>query len=126
MGKSIHDDVLDAALAVIGAADIITVCTTEPASYAQATTLEAGGRMLAGPAAPTFQAIADAVGGGREIEVDQEAAIVIGAAGNAQHVAICNSVGSHLLAVTTCTLHALILADTVTIPAWKIHIDDPV
>jgi len=123
MGKSIHDDVLDAALAIIGAANQITVCSTEPATYAAAT---AGALLLAGPAAPSFQAIADAVGGGRELGVDIEPAMPIVLGGNAQHVAICNSVGSHLLAVTTCTLHALILGDTVTIPAWTIHIDDPV
>lgn len=123
MGKAIHDDVLDAALAVLGAANQITVCSTEPLTYAAAT---AGAQLLAGPAVPSFQAIADAIGGGREIEVDQEAAMAIVLGGTAGHVALCNSVGSHLLAVTTCTAHVLVLADTVTIPAWVIHINDPV
>ena len=123
MGKSIQDAVLDAALAVIATADQITVCTTEPATYAAAT---AGALLLAGPAAPSFQAIADAVGGGRELGVDAEAAMPIVAGGNAEHVALTTVAGSHLRAVTTCTAHVLVLADTVTIPAWTIHIDDPV
>ena len=120
-GKSVHDSVLDAALAVIAGASSICVCSTQPTTYAEAITTY----KLAISATPTFQAAADGDTSGRKLEVDEEADINVDTGGNAEHVALVNSVGSVLLYVTTCTLQALVQDNTVTIPTWDIEIADP-
>jgi len=126
MAKVIHDDVLDAALGVIDNADRISVCEGEPADYADMTTNKgAGGHKLAMSNTPTFQAITDALGGGRELAVDQEATIAVDVSGNADHVCLGISGSSKMYAATTCTLQALTAGNTVTIPTWKVTIGDP-
>ena len=122
MGKYVHDDILDAALAYISAnADRICVCSTEPTTYAEAITTY----KLAISSTPTFQAPGDGDVSGRKLTVDEEAAINVDTSGNAEHVALCDSGATKLLYVTTCTLQALTSGNTVTIPTWDIEIADP-
>ena len=121
MGKLVDDSVLDAALNVIGAATSICVCSTQPTTYAEAITTY----KLAISATPTFQSPEDGDTNGRKITVDEEATIPVDATGDAEHVALVNSVGSVLLYVTTCTLQGLTSGNTVTIPPWDIEIADP-
>lgn len=126
MAKWSNDAALDLLLNYYAACDRIAVCTSQPASYAEMTTNEgAGGHKLAISAAPSFQAIGDAGGGGRELEVDAEPNMTVDASGNAEHVALGASGDSSLRAVTTCTLKALVAADLVSTPAWTITVGDP-
>ena len=129
MGKSCASAVLDAALDYLETnTDRISVCETEPTTYAEATTNKgAGGYKLAMSNTPTFTGPAPGDGGGssRKTTVDQEANITVDVSGNAQHVALCKSGTSALLYVTTCTLQALTGGNTVTIPAWDIEIGTP-
>ncbi|MBW2092261.1 MAG: hypothetical protein JRI34_09100 [Deltaproteobacteria bacterium] len=57
--------------------------------------------------------------------VAEQANFDVDASGTAQHVAICDSVNSKLLYVTTCTGQALIAGNKVTVPAWDIEVADP-
>ena len=126
MGLSVHNDVLDAALNVIATADRISVCETEPTTYAEATTNKGGGgKKLAMSTSPTFTGPADGDTNGRKIAVDEEANITVDVTGDADHVALCKSTGSLLYYVTTCTQQALTQGNTVTIPTWDIEIADP-
>lgn len=127
MGKSVHNDVLDAALSYIsGNCDRISVCETEPTTYAEATSNKGGGGYkLAMSNTPGFTGPSDGDADGRKIQVDEEADITIDVSGDAQHIALSDSINSKLLYVTTCTLQTLVAANTVTIPAWDIEISDP-
>jgi hypothetical protein len=123
MGKLVDNSVLDAALNVIKTgAILLVVCSDTPTTYANATATYD----LADVAIDTDDmAIADdiAAGGGRKLTIAQQAAITINHSGTATHIALCSA--DTLLYVTTCTSQALVAANTVTVPAWKIQIADP-
>jgi hypothetical protein len=129
MGKSCNSAVLDASLQYLeDNSDRISVCETEPTTYAEATSNKgAGGYKLAMSSTPTFTGPAAGDGGGssRKTTVDQEATITVDVSGDAQHIALSKSGTSTLLYVTTCTLQALTAGNTVTIPAWDIEIGTP-
>jgi hypothetical protein len=120
MGKKQNDQMLDDALDYVSSgATQIAVCSTEPTTRAEAITTY----MLALSAgAPTFQANADGDVSGRKLAVDEEADIAITTSDTALHIAIVS--GADLLYVTTCTSQALTSGGTVTIPTWKIEIED--
>lgn len=121
MGKLVDNTVLDGALNVIATASSICVCSTQPTTYTEAITTY----KLAISATPTFTGPADGDTNGRKITVDEEADITVDSSGDAEHVALVKATGSVLLYVTTCTLQALVAANTVTIPAWDVEIADP-
>ncbi len=127
MAKSVNDAVLDAALNYIKTnADFISVCEGEPTTYEHAHSNKGvgAGKALAN-SGPDYTGPLNGDGGGRKLTIDQEATITVDVSGNADHVAL-SFVGSTILVfVTTCTLQALVAANTVTIPAWDIEIGDP-
>ena len=126
MGKAVHDDVLDGALAVIRLnATQISVCKSEPTTYGEATT--ATTYMLAIDSAldSTDFVIADGDAGGRKITISEQATLPVVATGTADYVCLCD-VDDRLLYKTTCTSQALTAGNTVTIPAWTITIGDPI
>jgi len=130
MGKTCASAILDAALQYIeDNVDRISVCEGEPTTYEHATSTKgvATGKKLAMSSTPTFTGPAAGDGGGssRKTAVDLEATITVDASGNGDHVALCKSGTTALLYVTTCTLQALTLGNTVTIPAWDIEIGTP-
>jgi len=124
MGKSVHDDVLDAMLSYIkNNATRISVCSSEPTTYTQATsTYKLAIKTIS---SSDFTGPADGDVSGRKITVNQAANIEVDASGTAQHVALSDSNNSKLLYVTTCTSQALTEGNTVTIPAWDIEVSDP-
>ena len=126
MAKFINDAALDLLLSYIDDCDRIAVCHGQPADYAEMTTNEgAGGHKLAISATPTFQAIVNGGGGGRDLEVDAEAGMTVDVTGDADHVALGLSAGATLRAVTTCTLQTLTAGNTVSTPHWHITVGDP-
>lgn len=126
MGKSVHNDVLDAALSYIsGNADGISVCETEPTSYAEATTNKGGGGNKLAATTPSFTGPADGDTSGRKVTSDQKTGVSVDVTGDADHVALTDSGNTKLLYVTTCTQQTLTSGNTVTIPAWDIEIADP-
>jgi len=127
MGKSAHNDVLDAALDWIAdAGDKIFLCSAEPTTYteASATYALADHAMTEGDGNGDYT-IADGDAGGRKLTVAQQASIEVDATGTATHVAICDSVAEKVLEVTTCTSQAVTNGNFVTINSHKYTLGDP-
>lgn len=124
MAKSVHDDVLDAALNYIkNNATRICVCSTQPTTYTEAiTTYKLAIKTIT---SADFTGPSDGDTNGRKVRSNQHSAITVDASGDAQHVALADSALSKLLYVTTCTLQALTAGNTVTVPVWDIEIADP-
>ena len=124
MGKSVHDDDLDAMLNYVkNNATRISVCSSEPTTYAEATsTYKLAIKTIS---SSDFTGPANGDTSGRKITVNQAANINVDSSGTAQHVALSDSNNSKLLYVTTCTSQALTAGNTVTIPAWDIEVSDP-
>ena len=125
MGKLVDNSVLDGALNIIynGTTQLV-VCADTPTTYANATaTYDLATKT--GLSTASFTAAADdAVSPyGRKLQVAAQATITVDHSGTATHIALCS--GSVLLYVTTCTSQALVAANTVTVPTWKIQIGDP-
>jgi hypothetical protein len=124
MGKSVHNDVLDAALNYIkDNATRIAVCSTEPTTYTELITTN----MLSVKtiSSSDFTGPADGDTNGRKITSNQHANVSVTNSGTAQHVGLGDSANSKLLLVTTCTSQVLTAGNTVTIPAWDDEIADP-
>jgi len=127
MAKSVHNDVLDAALQFLeDYADFMSVCETEPTTYEQAHSNKgvATGKALAN-VAPTFTGPADGDASGRKTSLDQKTGVTVDVTGDADHVALCDVSESKLMYVTTCTQQPLTQGNTVTFPSWDIEIADP-
>lgn len=112
---------LDAALNYIkNNAVTISVCNAQPTTYTEAiTTFKLA--IKNGLTAADFT-LGDGVTNGRKIAVAAQAGVTIDASDDATHIALCS--GDTLLYVTTCTLKALTIGNTVTIPTWNIEISD--
>jgi len=123
MGKLVDNSVLDAALNFIkNEAILMVVCSDTPTTYGNATgTYDLASVAMTG----TDFTVADdvAAGGGRKCTIAQKTYITVDHSGTATHVALCSD--DILLYVTTCTSQALVAANTVTVPTWKIQIADP-
>lgn len=123
MAKSIHNDVLDAALDELATAVKITVCSGEPANFAGiAAVALAEVTVTAGDGNGDY-AIADGDASGRKVTVTAQSAVPIDSSGTATHIAYDD--GTTLQAVTTCTSQVLTSGGTVTIPAHDWEIADP-
>lgn len=123
MAKSVHNDVLDGAHNIIkNNCTRMTVCTTEPTTYAQANT----NNMLASVtmASGDFTA-ADGDVNGRKLTIAAKTGVSISVSGTAQHIALLDVANSKLLYVTTCTSQPLTAGNTVNFPSWKIELADP-
>lgn len=123
-GKSVHDDVLDAALNYIkNNATRICVDSTQPTTYTELiTTYKLAIKTIS---SSDFTGPANGDTNGRKITSNQHSAITIDASGDAEHVGFGDSANSKLLYVTTCTKQTLTKDNTVTIPVWDIEIADP-
>lgn len=121
MAKSVHNDVLDGAFAIIsGNATTMIACSAEPTTRTEAITTYA----LADVAVSggDFSA-ADGDSSGRKVTVASKSGVTVDTTGTATHVALVD--GTRLLYVTTCTSQALTSGNTMTFPAWDIEIADP-
>ena len=132
MAKSMNDLVLDAPFTYIVAnADQMFVCSTDPTSDgtpAGAAYTKASSTYNLGTVAgsPTYIPPTDGSPNGRVMQISQETGVPITSSGDAQHVVLASSVLLEVLAVTTITLQAVVVGNTVTIPAWDINNPDPV
>ena len=122
MGKSVHNDVLDAGLNYIAAnADKLTICSAQPTTYA-----EANATYALGDAVPSFTGPADGDASGRKLTVDAVSGADVDATGEASHVALLDTAGSKLLYVTTLAEAQNVTAgNTFNLAAWDIEIADP-
>lgn len=121
MAKSVHNDVLDAALNIIkNNATSQIVCSSEPADRAAALAAALATAAMTGA---DFTVADDT--SGRKVTSGAKAGVLIDASGTASHIAYIDA--TRLLYVTTCTAQALTAngVNTVSLPAWKIGIADP-
>lgn len=123
MAKTLHNDVIDAALDEFATSVTITVCSAEPANFAgiAAVTLAAV-TVTAGDGNGDFT-IADGDTSGRKVTMTQQASVSITATGTATHLSYDD--GVTLQGTTTVTSQGLTSGGTVTVPAHKLEIGDP-
>lgn len=121
MAKSVHNDVLDAALNLIkNNANLMVMCSQEPTTRAEAVTTYA----LADVAvSPTDIVVADGDTSGRKFTVAAKNGVPIDASGTATHIALVDA--TRLLFVTTCTSQVMTAGGTVDFPSWKDELADP-
>lgn len=120
MAKSVHNSVLDAALAVLATATLECACSAEPTTRTEAvTTYNLASIAMAGG---DF-ANADGDTSGRKCTIAQKTGDTVDNSGTATHVALVDA--SNLLYVTTCTSQALTAGNSLTYGSWKVEIADP-
>lgn len=124
MAKAVSNDVLDQALAEVALGTIMTVCTQQPTTRAEAVTTYALADVAMTPGDGNDYTIADGDTSGRKVTVAAKGGVPVDTSGTATHVALCD--GTRLLYVTTCTSQVLTAGNTVDFPAWDIEIADPV
>lgn len=121
MSKWSNDSVLDAMLDKIATGTILTVCSAQPATRAEAvTTYKLADVVIdSGDFTKSNGSVS-----GRKVTIAQQDNADVDATGTATHVAVCD--GSDVLYVTTCTSQVLTSGNKVTTPAWSIEVSDPV
>lgn len=120
---SISDYILDAALSKLDTeANAIYICSTEPATYAAATTTAA----LGNSTAISISAPEDRAVGGRKVTVDAVTGGSVTATGTATHFAIVDTVNSRLLVTGSLTAsQAVTTGNTFSLASFTIGIPDP-
>lgn len=125
MGKSVHDNVLDAAFNYVkNNCTRQVACSTQPTTFAEANTTYALADVTMAPGDFT---VANGDTSGRKITVAAKAGVLIDTTGTATHIALLDVVNSVLLFVTTCASQAVTAngTNTVNFPAWDDEIADP-
>ena len=121
MAKVIPDAILDAMLDV-AEGTILTVCSAEPTTYAEATSTYKLADVVIDSGDYTA---ANGDTSGRKNTIAAQTAVPIDSSGTATHVAVSTSGDSTLRLVTTCTSQALTSGGTVDIGAFKQELADP-
>ena len=126
MAKWCSDTYLDLLLQGIDDCTLLTVCSAQPTTYAEASsTYKLADIALTAGAGNGDYTLANGDSSGRKLTVAQQADVAIGYSGTATHVALSISGSSTLVYVTTCTSQPLTSGGTVTVPVWDIEIADP-
>ena len=123
MAKSIHPDVLDAALEHMRTScTSMVACLSEPANY-----LEASGALALASTAMVSADFGLAAGdiSGRKCVVGPKGAATVSTSGVATHVALLDETSERLLYVTTCPDFPLTQGSQVSFSAWDIEFADP-
>jgi hypothetical protein len=124
MAKTVHDDVLDAALNLIKTtADRVILCSAQPTTYAEANATYA----LADQAVDSsdFTGPANGDTSGRKLTVTAQTGVSVDTTGTSNHVAVVDDGTSKLLYVTTHTGQVLTAGNSANIGAWDIELADP-
>lgn len=124
MAKSVHNDVLDAALAVIAQATRLDVCTQEPTTRTEAvTTYTVGNVTLTAGAGNGDYTIGEGDTSGRKLSVLAQTIASASGSGTATHIALTD--GTRLLYVTTMTSQPITSGNEISVGAWDIELRDP-
>lgn len=121
MAKFVPDSTLNSMLNVFEAATVLFICSSQPTTYAEASSTYALADVVIDSGDFTK---ADGDTSGRKTTVAQQAGITIDTSGTAAHIAIGISGSSTLLAVTTCTSQAVTAGNTATVNAFDIEVGD--
>jgi hypothetical protein len=124
MAKATPDAVLDTMLEAIATADILYVCSGQPANYAGIAAVALADIALTPGDGNGDFTIGNGDTSGRKVAIAQQADVDIDTSGTATHIALAEG-GDTLIYVTTCTSQALTDTGTVTVPAWDVEILDP-
>lgn len=119
MAKSVHNDVLDAALNKIATATRLTVCSGAPANFAGISAVALADVVMSSG----DYSVSDGDVSGRKVTVSAQSDIEVDASGTATHIALDD--GTTLLYVTECSSQALVEGNTVNVPSWDVEIADP-
>jgi hypothetical protein len=129
MGKSIGNNVLDAALQHLeDNGQTFVLCDGEPTTYANATTDKPTGNALGETTitATDFTGPADGDTNGRKTQVNAQTAITVDVTGTLDHIAIVDDSNTALLLVTTVSNSQSVTAsNTVDTTAFDVEIADP-
>ena len=125
MAKFVPDATIDAMLDVIADnVDRIDICSTQPTTYAQATsTYSLGNATVTAGAGSGDWTLANGDTSGRKLTLAEQTGVSIGASGTAAHIAGTNGTDT-LYFVTTCTSQAVTSGNTATIQTFDIEIQD--
>lgn len=121
MGKSVHDDVLDAALDEIATCTQMDV-TSDVSTPTNLSNSLADVILTAGDGNGDYT-IANGDASGRKLTVTQQSDIPVDSTGTARHIVL--SLGGTIKLTTTCTAQSLTSGNTVTVPAFDDEIADP-
>ena len=123
MAKTVDDTVLDGAFDILDQADLMTVCSSQPTTFTEATDTFKLADVAMTPNTDFTKANGDT--NGRKVTVAAKSGVTIDTSGTATYIALTKSSGSVLLYVTTCTSQVLTAGGTVDFPAWDVEIADP-
>lgn len=121
MGIAASDLVLDASLDKVATGTIITVCSAQPTTRAEAVTTF---KLLDVAVDAGDFSKADGDVSGRKLIIAAQNAVPVDTSGTGNHVAVSDA--TDLLYVTTCDPQALTSGNTANLPAWEIEHRDPV
>lgn len=123
MAKFQNDSMLDAAFEwVYTRATQLCVCSTQPTTYAEATSTYNLATQT-GLTSTEFT-VGNGDTNGRKLTTASQTGLSVTTTGTAAHVALVGSTGSLLLLVTTCTTQALTTGNTVNVPTFDDEIAD--
>ena len=124
MAKSATDATLDALLDYVATATSLSVCATAPTNRTEAVTTNMLATVAVTPGDGNGDFVVADDTSGRKLTIGEQATIEVINTGDADHIALTDA--TNLLIVTTCTTQTLTDGNTVTVPAWKINVPDPV
>ena len=122
MAKFIPDAALDLIGDYVDQANIMHVCSAQPANYAGIAAVSLASVAMT---PNTDYTKADGDTSGRKITVVAKPGINVGTSGTATHVVLASSGDTTLRFVTTCTSQALTSGNQVNFPAWDVETGDP-
>lgn len=124
MAKSVHNDVLDAALNYIKTNGTrLCLCSAEPTTYTEAiTTYKLADVDII---STDYTGPADGDVSGRKLAVDGQTGVAVDSNGTATHLAIVDVSNTKLLYVTTISSQVVTAGNTATLGTWDIELEDP-
>ncbi|MGE0487309.1 MAG: hypothetical protein AB7Q81_24355 [Gammaproteobacteria bacterium] len=128
MARYMHPDVYDGASNVIkNNATKLTICETQPASFAEANTAKGGGgKKLAEYTVDSADfTLANGDVSGRKVTVAAQTGNNVSVSGDGDHIALLDVANSKLLNVTVCTLQTLTAGNPVNTAAYDIEFEAP-
>lgn len=121
MAKYAPDTMMDQALTwVKNNTNNLCVCSSQPTSYAEATSSYKLGQI----ASVTVGSPQDWATSGREVAVPAKSSVTMTAGSSAQHIALVSTGSSVLAYVTTISTQAVSASDKMNVATWDIRIAD--
>ncbi len=124
MAKTVHDDVLDAALNYIKTnCNKMVACSTQPTTYTQANATYALANVTMNSSDFT---IANGDTSGRKLTVAAKTGVSVGSTGDPVVIALLDTTNSKLLYTTDeGSVQTIYTGNTINLPSWKIELADP-